>query len=99
MKTKPFDTDYLEMLASNEPDIYKSIRTGVEIIRSAMNRLAERQAKANAAWHDDPSSEDHADYHAPAIDQFPREVRDKAVIGVVEYHLERINENEQAIQG
>jgi len=62
------------------------------MLQRDMDRTADYLAAANAAWHDDPASEDHAVFHAPAIEQFPRAMRDEAILELVRYHLNTLKE-------
>jgi hypothetical protein len=65
------------------------------LLRGFMDTVARSVAKSNAAWHDDPDADDHAAFHAPAEQQFPREVRDQAIKDLVELHLQRMAENDR----
>ena len=63
----------------------------VKILRRAVDHCAERVAKERADWHDDPSAENHAGFHAPAIKQYPREIRDLAALMLVDYQLSELS--------
>jgi hypothetical protein len=80
----------LELAANNEKREYDSIVHAVKTLRRTIDRTAERVAKANAAWHDDPEAEDHAEFHAPADVQFPRAMRDEAIRSLVAYYLREL---------
>lgn len=82
--------------AMNEKSEYDSIVLAVGSLRRAIDRTAARVAKANAEWHDDPEAEDHAEFHAPANEQFPREMRDEAIRGIVAHYLVEMALNDQA---
>ena len=84
-------SETLEIAANNEKVEYDSIVSCVKRLRATLDKTAERVAKANADWHDDPSAEDHAEYHAHAIVQFPREVRDEAIRNLVNYYLKEFS--------
>lgn len=73
--------------ASNERADYDRIVSAVKQLRRALDITAERAAKENAEWHDDPTAEDHAEYHAPAERQFPQPIRDEAIIDLVRHYL------------
>lgn len=94
MKTKPFNSEALQLVINNDGDYWKEARRLTVLLRMFIDRVAKKQAKANADWHDDPESEDHADYHAPAEDQFPRGVRDKTILATVAHHLRILNEDD-----
>lgn len=76
--------------ANNEKSEYESIVFAVKHLRATIDRTANRVAKENANWHDDPNAEDHADYHASADVQFPRELRDEAIRDLVAFYLAEI---------
>jgi hypothetical protein len=83
-----FTAEGLEILArNNDAQISNSITHHVKMLRSLIDRVAENAAKANAEWHDDPAAEDHAEWHAPAIEQYPREVRDECIRSLVDFYL------------
>lgn len=94
MKTKPFNSESLTLVVNNDGDYWKEARRLATSLRMFMDRVARKQAQANADWHDDPESDDHADFHAPAEDQFPRGARDKAILATVAYHLRILNEDD-----
>lgn len=71
----------------NDPNIYKSITFAVSYMRSSINRIAEMTAKANAEWHDEPRKEDYDEHHAPAAEQFTKDVRDETIRDLVAYFL------------
>jgi hypothetical protein len=91
MQTNPFQSADLELVARNEREIDTRCRTIARQLRASFDNLANQQAKANADWHDDQESEDHARYHAPAIEQFPPDVRNAAIIKVIAYHLRELD--------
>jgi hypothetical protein len=91
MKTEPFQSADLELIARNERYLDASVRTIAKQLRASFANLAEHQAKANANWHDDPTADDHAKYHAPAIAQFPPDVRNAAILRVLAYHLRELD--------
>jgi hypothetical protein len=77
----------LYLSVTNEAADYRSVVHHVKALRALVDRAASRCAKENAEWHDDPASEDHADYHAPADVQFPREDRDQTIRELVDFYL------------
>ena len=79
--------------ASSDRAEHDAITRAIRQLRSWLDICAERVAKANADWHDDPEGdpEGHAEHHAPAIEQFPREARDAAIIDLVRFHLNETN--------
>lgn len=80
-------SEALATAAVNETREYNQIMFAVKQLRSALDRTANRVAKENAEWHDDPDAEDHLTYHAPADEQFPREARDEAIRQLVAHYL------------
>ena len=90
----PFDSDSLVLRMQNERTAIDSILHHVRSLRRLADRWAEQQSRDNAEWHDDPSSDDHADYHASAFAQFPRDVRDEAVIELVRHYLTELTLDE-----
>jgi hypothetical protein len=68
---------------------HDAITRAIRQLRSWVDITAERVTKANADWHDDPEGDPkgHAEYHAPAIEQFPREARDAAIMELVQFYL------------
>jgi hypothetical protein len=77
----------LVLSAMNDRPTHDAIVSAIERLRSTMDRCAARAARANAEWHDDPQADDHADYHAPADVQYPRDVRDEAIRELVAHYL------------
>ncbi len=73
--------------AVNNPRAYQSIIGAVGMLQRAIDRTAEQVARDNAAWHDDPAADDHAEYHAPADVQFPAEVRREVIVDLVKHYL------------
>lgn len=73
--------------AMNDRAEHDAITRAIRQLRSWVDITAERITKANADWHDDPAAEDHAAYHAPAIEQFPRDARDEAILDLVRHYL------------
>ena len=91
----PFDSETLVNHVQNTSEDHRHIRLYVERIRDYLDAVAKRHAKANMEWHDDPEADDHLLFHAPSDQQFPREVRDAAILEIVSRHLDVLNENEQ----
>jgi hypothetical protein len=92
-----FSADTLQTAAMNHKPEYNSIVFAVKHLRRTLDRTADRVAKANAEWHDDPEDvEGHAEYHAPAAEQFPRDVRDEAIRDLVAHYLGEITLNERS---
>lgn len=86
----------LDLFIANDKPIHDSIVFAVKHLRSTVDRAAEKLAKANAEWHDDPDADDHAAWHAPADVQFPREVRDEVIRDLVGYWLNELTIRENA---
>lgn len=80
----------LTISAMNDPSTHRTITFAVRHLRAAVDRTANAEAKANAVWHDDPEAPDHAECHAPADVQFPRETRDEAILELVRHYLVEI---------
>ena len=77
----------LTRFVNNDKPLYDAVTRGIRRLRAEVDRAANRLAQENAAWHDDPEAEDHAAFHAPADEQFPRAVRDEAIRDLVAYYL------------
>lgn len=92
----PFDSECLTISIANTQGPHNRARLAVAYLRQLVDAAARELTKQNANWHDDPQASDHPCYHAPAEDQFPREMRDEAILELVRYHLESINSNEAA---
>ena len=82
-------TTLFDAVMNNKRD-YDAVLFAVKSLRRAVDECAERIAKENAEWHDDPAADDHAAFHAPAIEQFPRKTRDEAVLSLVKYWMAEI---------
>lgn len=85
-----FDAESLELYTVNDKPTHDSIVFALRYMRHVIDRAAEAVAKANAYWHDDPEGdpEGYASHHAAPDKQFPRAVRDEAVINLVKYYLD-----------
>ena len=94
--TSPFDADCLYDYTQNTEALANSVRHHVESLRRLTDRAARELAQANQTWHDDKAAADHALFQAGEAEQFPREMRDAAVLELVRRHLEIINENERS---
>lgn len=92
----PFDSDCLFDYANNTEALSHWMRSHVESFRRLIDRAARELATANQNWHDDKEAGDHELFQATSAEQFPREMRDAAVLDLVKRHLEVINENERA---
>lgn len=57
-------------------------------MRLIMDRAAFKLAKANAEWHDDPTKDDYAEYHTPAIQQFTQKIRTETLVQLVSYFVD-----------
>ena len=90
------NADTLVTAAMNELGDYDAIVFAVIGLRRTIDRTAARVAKANAEWHDDAEAEDHAAFHAPAEEQFPREMRDEAIRDLVAHYLVEMALNDTA---
>lgn len=82
--------------AMNDARDYDRVTFAVRHLRRAVDATARRVASQNAEWHDDPTAEDHEEFHAPADVQFPREARDEAILDLVRHYLTEIALSEQA---
>lgn len=71
----PFDSERLVREAMNESCEHAEILRHVRAIQHAIDRIADKAAKANADWHDDLDSPDHGLYHSHPELQFPPSVR------------------------
>ena len=67
----PFDAEFLTRIVLNEASAHDSIQRHACAIVNEVRRLADKSAKANADWHDDPEAADHWLFHAPSEAQFP----------------------------
>ena len=72
----------------NESKYCGRLKERILSLRRMIDEIAEMQAKDNAEWHDDHEAEDHAEFHAPAEQQFSRATRDKAVKDLVAFYLQ-----------
>jgi hypothetical protein len=91
----PFDADCLFDYANNTAELSNWMRSHVESFRRLMDRAASKLADANQQWHDDKDAADHPLFQASGFEQFPREMRDAAILDLVKRHLETINQNEE----
>lgn len=82
-----FSAEQLHLFMDSDKRFHDSMVHHVKMMRSTVDIAASEAAKANREWHDDPTTEDHAEFHAPSIEQYPREVRDSVVRMFVEYWL------------
>ena len=85
-----FTSEGLENFVNNDARLYNQVVSAVKTLRRIGNQAADKLAKENAAWHDDEAADDHAAYHAPAAEQYPREVRDQAIRDLVAYYLNEL---------
>ncbi len=92
----PFDSDCLFDYANNTEQLSNHVRHHVESLRRLMDGAARDMNKVHREWHDDQDAADHPLYHAGEFDQYPRELRDAAVLDLVKRHLDTINENERS---
>lgn len=95
-----FTAEQLEIAVQNDRRAYDAFWNSVKLLRAAVDRVAERVAKENADWHDDPEADDHAEYHAPADQQFPREVRDECIKSLFAHYVGELtlSENGKAVR-
>jgi hypothetical protein len=84
--TKPFDNEYWYRVATNEKLVHDTFMKAIRVMRLSIDAMAIEHAKANAMWHDDPTSEGHADFHAPPEAQFPIGERDALLMELIEYY-------------
>ena len=73
--------------AGSDKATYDATCFAIRHLRSSLHSLANRKAKENALWHDDPESDDHADFHAPAEEQFPAAMRDEVLLELVRFYV------------
>lgn len=83
----PFGADTLIDYVRNDRMLHQDFVRYMNHLTALVVRVARRAAKANADWHDDPESSDHALFHAPVDQQFPVEVQLEAVAELVLYQL------------
>lgn len=98
-KKKEEDDERVDTLincAQNDRKIYESVAFTSRCLRYLVDALADRAAREAAEWHDDPKHKGYAMAHAPADAQFPREVRDEAVLELIRIHLFDITAAEEA---
>lgn len=86
-------SETLVLAANNDQHAYKQIVAAVRTLRRVIDDVAEKTAKANAEWHDDPEADDHSAFHASADKQFPRRVRDTAIKELVRSYLAELTLN------
>ena len=92
-----FTAENLETFLLSDKPTFDGADLGIKILRRAVDRAAERLAKSNRQWHDDPQAEDHATYHAPTDVQFPRKIRDRVCMELAKRFLRIANENERLL--
>lgn len=92
----PFDADCLFDFVKNTRDLSDQLTYHTGRLRALMDLAARNLAGHNQNWHDDKASDDHPLFQAPAEVQFPRELRDAAILDLVRDRLEIINENERS---
>lgn len=82
-------THPLFITITNDAETIKGFKHAVKSFLRGVDFQAERLARANANWHDDPENdpEGHAAMHAPADIQFTPEVRRAVAIELFEYFL------------
>ena len=98
-RIKPFSSADLYLVASNEKHIHEIFTTYLATLRRAIDREAERQARANVAWFDDESpeaAEEHKRHHAKASVQFPERVRVSTLKQIISRHIEIMAENKRS---
>lgn len=88
--------DALEHYINNDKPWHTSLLYHINAIRRLIDQTAIAVATANAEWHDDPEADDHAEFHAPASEQFTRETRDEAIKSLVSYYLAEMTIQERA---
>lgn len=98
-RIKPFSASDLYLVASNEKHVHDLFTSYLATLRRTVDNLAERQARANAAWFDDESpeaAEEHKRYHAKASVQFPERVRVSTLKQLISRHIEITAENKRS---
>ncbi len=89
-------SELLELYVNNEAQLYRSIVHHAKMLTALIDRAAVQLAKDRAEWHDDPQAEDHAEFHAPAIEQFPLWVRERAVMSLIHEQMTELRIREKA---
>ena len=92
----PFDADCLFDFVKNTRELSDSLTHCVNRLRALLDLAAANLAGHNQNWHDDLTSDVHPLFQAPAEVQFPRALRDAAIVDLVFDRLEIINENERS---
>ena len=92
----PFDADCLFDFVKNTSDLSDRLTYHTDRLRALLDLAANKLAGHNQNWHDDKESDDHPLFQAPAEVQFPRALRDAAIVDLVFDRLEIINENERS---
>lgn len=82
--------DQLFDFAVNKEKHYKRIMFAVRQLRSVMDCVANELRNEHAEWADDPQAASYAEFHASADVQFPREMRDEAILELVNHYLAEI---------
>lgn len=82
-----FDPEHIELIARNEQHIHESIVHHIRAIRFMVDDAARRAAQANSDWHDDPTADDHADYHRNWQEQYPPASRNTACRSLIDFYL------------
>lgn len=83
----PFDAEYLRRVIHNNHPDFDAFSRRLDLLKETVRHVAERAAKENARWHDDPESPDHWLYHAPFEMQFPAPVQFEALVEMALYLL------------
>lgn len=81
----------LFLFVQNDHAAYDSICHYVRMMRATLDRCAVQLSKERAKWHDDPEAEDHAEFHAPAIEQFPLDMRDRVAVELFTHYMSEVS--------
>lgn len=76
-------SELLETYIANEFQLWTSVCHHAKMLTALIDRAAKQLSKERADWHDDPTAENHAEHHAPAIEQFPLWVRERTVLSMI----------------
>lgn len=79
--------DQLEAALKSDHVEYAMYVAAMQQLFRAVGRAAKRCAKERAEWMDDPDDENYAEYHKPANEMYPAEVRAATVKELVSSYL------------
>lgn len=90
MTTIDQQAEELLLYLQNDGEIYTQFVNHIRLLKRVVNAAASGLALHKAQWHDDPETENYAEFHAPAIEQFPPEARKKTLLAQVQYLVENM---------